>query len=172
MSERLDPRIKQQIKLALESAMYAATDRRCMNKLHAIIEANSVKQGFSHRSFSYKGEFYNYELSVPRYKNQRLVPELHPRMNEWLAEIKQLDYEEKPYILGFFNKVLNASNSVLDYYQLLPECLHRCLDKLNLDPAFILSRELTDEQAYDFQLEHTDWILMLKKRMVLDLVMT
>ena len=172
MTSRLDPRTKQQIKFALIGAMYAPTERRFANKLRDIITDNCTQVGYVHQSFSYKGEFYNLELTIPRYKNQRLVPELHAGMDAYLADIQHLEYTEKPYIIGFFNKVLNASNSVLDYLELLPDCMQRPLRQLHLTPECMLPRELTDEQVEDFRLAHSDWILMLKKRMVLDLVMT
>lgn len=172
MSTRLDPRTKQQIKQALEGAMYAPTERRNEKKLHNLIVENSTRAGYNHLSFSYKGEYYNMEITQLRYKTQRLVPELQSSMDEYLAEKKHIEYTEKPYIIGFFNKMLNTSNSVLDYYQLLPGCIHRPLAQLNLPPEYILPREMTDDQVEAFRLEHAKWILMLKKRMVLDLVMT
>lgn len=172
MSARLDPRIKQQIKFALERAMYAATERRFANKLRDIITQNSTKAGFSHQSFSYKGTYYSFELVAPRYKNQRLMSELHASMDAYLTERTHIALTEKPYIIGFFTKMLNTSNSVLDYYALLPDCMHRPLTQLNLPPECVYPRELSDEQVATFRINHSDWILMLKKRMVLDLVMT
>lgn len=169
---RLDSRIKQQIKWALEGAMYAPTGRRSDNRLKEIIVANTTKLGFPHESFSYKGEYYSFEAVAPRYKNQRLVPELHAVMDAWLADKKQLEYTEKPYIIGFFTKLLNISNSMADYYALLPGCMHRPLTQLQVAQEFHYPRELTDEQVATFHAEHEAWILLLKKRMILDLVLT
>jgi len=163
--------LKQVISLALNEAVYVPTERRFQKQLTDIITTNSAKEGFFHNSFSYKGEFYNWEFTTPRFKNQYLVPELHPSMDAYLADKKHLEYTEKPFIFGFFNRVLNASNSVLDYYELLPGCIHRPLTQLNLPAECILPREMTDEQVEAFKLAHADWIMMLKKRMVLDLVL-
>lgn len=169
---KLDPRVKQAVKLALEDAMYAPTKRRQDAKLQSIITTNTIRQKYEHESFSYKGEYYSFELKPPRFKTNRLLPELHASMDEYLAEAKHLEYNEKPYIIGFFTKMLNTSSSLLDYYELLPGCMHRPLSQLNLDPVFILPRELTDEQVETFKLAHQEWIFLLKKRMVLDLVTT
>lgn len=171
---RLDPRIKQQIKLSLVEAMYAPSERRFANKLRDIIIDNSTKAGYSHHSFSYKGQYYNLETIPLRYKNQHLLPELHARMDAYLADIKHLEYTEKPYVVGFFNKVLNASNSIEDYCRLLPECVHTAMAEYTAADwaAHHLPRELSDDQVEAFQLAHSDWILMLKKRKVLDLVTT
>lgn len=165
--------LKQVIGIALNETVYAPTERRFKKQLLDIITTNCVKAGyFNHHSFSYKGEYHSFELTTPRFKTQRLVPELHPSMDAYLADKHHLEYTEKPFILGFFNRVLNASNSVLDYYELLPGCIHRPLTQLNLPAECISPRELSDEQVEAFKLAHADWIMMLKKRMVLDLVLT
>jgi hypothetical protein len=169
---KLDPRTKQQIKLALEEAMYASTRRRFSTRLGEIVIRNTTACKFPHLSFSYKGEYYNAEATQLRFKNQRLMPELHSVMDALLEEQKEMEYTEKPYVIGFFNKVLNTSNSVLDYYELLPSVIHRAITALNIPPEFIFPRELTDEQVVAFQTAHQDWILKLKKRMILDLVIT
>lgn len=98
------------------------------------------------------------------------MPELHPRMDELLEERRNLELNEIPYTLGFFKKVLNASESVADYYRLLPESLHVVLDRLNIPES--LPPELSDEQVNEFTTKHQDWIRMIKVRMFLDLITT
>lgn len=167
---RIDPRLKKLIKEAIEGFVYTATKRRFDTKLREIITTNSVDSRFTHHSFSYRGEYYSFEVEVPRFKTQRLLPELHPSMDAWLAAKKELEYFEVPYVAGFFNKVLNASNSVLDYRAILPDWLHPTLDAMNIPEALILPREMTDEQVEQFKETNAAGLLMLKKRMVLDLV--
>ena len=168
---RLDPKTKFQIKQALEGAMYDPTERRFSLVLRNIIVANTVACKFSHESFSYKGQFYNLEATIPRYKNQRLMPELHLAMDEYLMDRTNLELFEKPYVVGLFNRMLNMTNSVYDYLELLPPSMHRPIRELNIPPEFMLPRTLADEQVEAFKTDHADWISMLKKRMVLDLVL-
>lgn len=169
---RLDPRIKQQIKAALSNFMYAHVNHKANVRLQEIIVANTTGSRYLHQSFSYKGAYFSFELKPPRFKNQRLLSELRPAMDAYLAEKKELEYNEIPFVLGFFNKVLNASDSMTDYLKLLPECVHRAVEPF-MDIAWIswhLPSTLSDAQVEAFQLEHQDWIMLLKKRMVLDLL--
>lgn len=151
--------------------MYLGTQRRFDKLLLSIITRNTVACKFSHNSFSYKGQFYNGEMTVPRYKNQRLMPELHTVMDEYIAEGTDIKLNEEPYVLGFFNKMLNLTSSIDDYLAILPDCMHRAIHTLNIEPQFRLPRELSDDQVAQFKQEHASWILLLKKRMVLDLVL-
>lgn len=152
--------------------MYDNTRRRQQTKLEEISTKNMVLCRYPHNSFSYKGEYYNFEQQPLRYKNQRLVAELHPVMDAWLADKRHLEFTEMPFVLGLFNKVLNLTNSVEDYYLLLPDCMHRAIRILELPAESMLPRELSDDLVAEFKTIHADWILMLKKRMILDLVTT
>jgi hypothetical protein len=93
-------------------------------------------------------------------------------MNAYLADKKEIEYTEIPYVYGFFNKVLNASNSLDDYHKLLPECVHAALMPFMTEEwkHWHLPSELTDAQVQQFHIEHHDWIMKLKQRMVLDLL--
>lgn len=168
---KLDPRVKHLIKVALEDFMYLAVNRSFKERLLAILQRNTVDCVYPHQSFSYKGVYYSFELVAPRFKTQKLLPEFHPAMDELLTEQKRIEYTEKPYIFGFFNKVLNASNSINDYYRLLPECVHDPIRTVvQVTDLISYHTELSDEQVEQFQLEHQSWILQLKSRMVLDLI--
>jgi hypothetical protein len=172
LNARLDPKTKQAIKRNLEGTIYDNTRRREQTKLQAISTKNMVLCQFPHNSFSYKGEYYNFEPEPLRYKNQRLMAELQPLMDAWLADKKHVEFTEAPFINGLFNKVLNTSNSIEDYLLLLPECMHRSIRILELPAEAMLPRELSDDRVTEFKNAHADWILMLKKRMILDLVTT
>lgn len=172
---RLHPKVKQAIKKALDTAIYANVNRRQDARLLEIIRtnfqaANALTIQHTHESFSYKGAYYSFEQQHPRFKNQRLVPELQPVMDAFLAEKQLIAYTEMPYVFGLFTKVLNTSNSLLDYVELLPECMHLALRPFLDDPSFVLPRELTDEQVDQFKLTNHDGLMKLKKRMVLDLI--
>lgn len=126
--------------------------------------------GTHHNHVMYKGVYHSFELREPRFKNIRLQPELHARMDAWLAEKKHIEYFEAPYIAGLFSKILNASHSLLDYIKLLPDCMHPCLDSFMAEPAYVLPAEMDDAQVDRFKQENHDLIHKLKRRMLLDLI--
>lgn len=171
---RLDPRIKQAIKQALQGHLYAPVNRRAAETLRSIIVSNTTAARYTHESFNYKGQYYSFERARLRFNNQRLVPELHLSMDEYLAEKQHLEYTEVPYVVGFFNKMLNASNSVEDYKLILPDYMHAAIDNdmtVQLNSVVLAyPRELTDEQIAKFQLDHHDLLMKLKTRKVLDLI--
>jgi hypothetical protein len=171
-SPRLSPVTKQIIKVNLEHVMYANTKRREQTKLQEISTKNMVLCRYSHNSFSYKGEYYCFESNPLRYKNQRLMADLQPVMDKWLDDKQNIEYNEMPFVNGFFNKVLNASNSVEDYRLLLPDCVHRAINLVPWGEGEIFPRELSDEKIAEFKAAHANWIMLLKKRMILDLVTT
>lgn len=169
---RLDARIKQQIKESLKAYAYAPMHRKAAIRLQGIISANTTASRYLHQSFSYKGAYHTFEIYHPRFKNQRLLPELHAEMDAYLADMQEVVYTEEPYVLGFFNKVLNASNSMEDYLLLLPECVHKAMEEY-MDASWAnhhYPRELSDVQVLHFQQEHRPWIVKLKTRMLLDLI--
>lgn len=169
MSTRPDPRFKQELQQSLLEFTYAPAKRIFDKRLAEIITKNTVAQGYSHASFSYKGEYYSFELTHPRFKTNRLLPDFRPEMDKYLQELQEMEREEKPFITGFFNRVLNRSNSMLDYQHMLPECVHRGL-VINTSSHIALPREMSDDAVLSFQQENEKLIMQLKARMVMNLI--
>ena len=171
MSEVLqhDPRMKSQIKDMLCNFLYEPVRKQFKHRLDTLISRNTAIIGASHQSFIYKGNLYNNDPSpVPRRLN-RLVPQLVPEMDAYLADLKQLNDKEVPYVLGFINQVLNSSNDLHDYLRLLPSSVHQPIQKL-IDSCPCRTKKLTDEQVQELQARNKQSIDLVKQRMVTNLL--
>ena len=127
---KYDPRTKMQVKDLLYQSLYEPLDRHFKKRINEIIAKNSTLINSTHRSFIYRGELYTLETTKPPVRFNRLVAELRPTMEEYLSDIKQLNDHELPYVLNYFNQVLNTSDSLQDYLSILPEHMHPPLKKL------------------------------------------
>ena len=164
-----DPRTKQQIKDMLYAFLYEPVQRQFKNRLDNLIRRNTLMNGASHQSFTYKGNLYTSEVSPPARKLNRLNPQLIPDMDAYLADLKQLNDKEVPYVVGFINQVLNASNDLHDYLRVLPPSLHPPIQKL-IDSCPCRTKKLSDEQVQEMQAKNQHYIDLVKKRMVTNLL--
>lgn len=164
-----DPRTKQQIKDMLYTFLYEPVQRRFKNQLNTLILRNTAIAGVSHQSFTYKGHLYSNDPATPPRKLTRLVPQLHADMDAYLAELKQLNDREVPYVLGFINQVLNASNDLHDYLRILPSSLHPPIQKL-IDSCPCRTKKLTDAEVQELQTKNQHYIDLAKQRMVTNLL--
>ena len=167
MEEQLqhDPRTKSQIKDLLYAFLYTPVQNQFQQRLDTLITRNAVIQGISHKSFIYKGVIYSCDTTpVPRRMN-RLAIQLVPDMNDYLIDLKQLNEHELPYVLGFINQVLNSSNDLHDYLRLLPQSVHQPIEKL-IATWPCRAKQLTDEDVQAIQTKNSQPILLMKQRMV------
>jgi len=164
-----DPRTKQQIKDALYQSLYAPIEKRFEQRLREIIVNNTLAIRSGHKSFSYKGKFYNADTSPPPRKANRLHPSMQAEMDNYLSELSILNQQEIPYVVGYINRVLNSSNHLCDYYKLLPDSLHAPLKKL-IHSCPCKGTSLTEEQVDAIQKSNKDPMDMLKQRMVINLL--
>ena len=172
MSEVLqhDPRTKLQIKELLYAFLYEPVQNQFKKRLITLVQRNTAITGVSHQSFTYRGNLYTIDTSpVPR-KLTRLVPQLHPDMDAYLADLKQLNDREMPYVLGFINQVLNSSNDPHDYLRLLPASVHPPIQKL-IDSCPCRTKHLSDEQVKEMQAKNQQSINLVKQRMVTNLLL-
>ena len=164
-----DPRTKQQIKDLLYSYLYDPVERKYQQKLKSLIQRNSLALNKPEECFSYRGNIYSLELSrIPR-KVARLVPALHPEMDQYLADLKQLNEKELPYVLGFITQVLNASNDLQDYLRVLPESIHRPIEEL-IASCGCRTAQLPPETVEQLKARNAESIAMMKQRLVLNLL--
>ena len=171
MSEVLqhDPRTKSQIKDLLYAFLYEPVQRQFKHRLDALIIRNTAIAGVSHQSFTYKGHFYsNDSAALPR-KLTRLVPRLHADMDAYLADLKQLNDKEVPYVIGFINQVLNSSNDLHDYLRVFPSSMHPPIQKL-IDSYPCRTKKLTDEDVASMQAKNKQSIDLAKQRLVTNLL--
>lgn len=164
-----DPRTKLQIKEALYSFLYQPTQQRLSEKLNLIIKRNTLITGSSSYCFTYKGIWYMAEQTNPPKRIIRLIPELHKDMDEYLSEIKELNDQELPYVLGFINQVLNSSNDFQDYLKLFPESIHRPIQKM-IDSCPCRTKKLSEEDVQLIQTKNQYSITLIKQRMARNLI--
>ena len=165
-----DPRTKQQIKDMLYAFLYEPVQRQFKTRLDSLIKRNTVILGASHQSFIYKGNLYSNDPASPPRKLTRLIPQLHADMDAYLADLKQLNDKEVPYVMGFINQVLNASNDLHDYLRLLPASVHQPIQKL-IDSYPYRTKQLSDAQVQEMQAKNQQSINLVKQRMMTNLIL-
>lgn len=164
-----DPRTKQQIKDMLYAFLYEPVQRQFKQRLDTLIKRNTAINGASHLSFTYRGHLYTCDIAPPPRKLNRLNPQLVPDMDAYLADVKQLNDKEVPYVLGFINAVLNASNDLHDYLRVFPQSLHPPIQKL-IDSCPCRTKKLTDAEVREMQAKHQQYIDLAKQRLVTNLL--
>lgn len=164
-----DPRTKQLIKDTLYEFLYRPIENQFKNRLEVLIVRNTLLGGYSHKSFNYKGVLYNCDNGPPPRKWNRLILQLKPAMDEYLFELKQLNEQEMPFVIGFINQVLNASNDLQDYLHIFPESIHQPLEKL-IGSCPCQTKQLSNERILELKEKNKTPINMVKQRMVTNLL--
>ena len=111
---------------------------------------------------------YNCDTNPLPRKMNRLDSRLYAEMSEYLAEVKQLN-KELPYVIGYINQVLNASNDLCDYLQLLPDAVHRPVQSL-IDTRHCKAKKMSPEAVSLLQEKNSASIDMMRRRMVTNLL--
>lgn len=168
MDVQNDPRTKQMIKDMLYSHIYDPVEYRLHEKLKLIMGKNKLLNHHDMDYFSYKAKVYSLDGTLIR-SAPKLDPSLYGEMQEYLKELNELNRVEIPYVLNFINQVLNASNDLRDYLKILPECLHKPIQEL-IDAHECHTERLTAEEVEAFKECNTQSILMVKKRLMLNLL--
>ena len=164
-----DPETKLQIKDALYNFLYRPVLNQYEHRLTEIVTKNSVMQGSSEQSFSYKGNTYSVgHTALPR-KMLRLVKPLHIHMDAYLTDIQQLNGHELPYVMGFINQVLNSSNDLHDYLDVFPASVHRPVEKMILSCP-CRTKKLTPLTVNTLLIQNQVPINLMKARMVTNLL--
>ncbi len=164
-----DPRTKQLIKDTLYEFLYRPIENQFKNRLEVLIVRNTLLGGYSHKSFNYKGVLYSSDNGAPPRKSNRLMLQLKPAMDEYLFDLKQLNEKELPFVIGFINQVLNASNDLQDYLHIFPESIHQPLEKL-IATCPCQAKQLSDEKIVELREKNQASINMMKARMVTNLL--
>ena len=153
----------------LYAFLYEPVQRQFKTRLDFLIKRNTVILGASHQSFIYKGNLYTCDIAPPPRKLNRLVPQLVPDMEAYLTDQKQINDKEIPYVVGFINQVLNASNDLHDYLRVLPQSMHPPIQKL-LDSYPCRTKKLTDTEVQEIQVKNQRYIDLVKSRMFMNLL--
>lgn len=164
-----DPRTKQNIKEALYEALYGPTQKQLKDRIDDLIIRNTLIGRHSHKSFIYKGAVYNCDNTHVPLKKNRLDPSLKDKMEEYLAEVRHLNENEVPFVLGFINQVLNSSDCLPDYLKLLPDTLHTPIRELATTCPCHTS-VLNTERVALLREKNRSAIDLMKQRMALNLL--
>lgn len=165
-----DPRAKEVVKEQLVALLYDPVKAHYRARLESIIRRNTLKAGNGQTFFSYRGVTYALDPSerLPRQIN-RLHPSLREEMDRYLEEVTRLNDTELPYVINFINALLNASGSLKDYLEILPEVVHKPLKQL-MTQCPCQRGELTPETRHDLLVRHQKSIELIRQRMVLNLI--
>lgn len=164
-----DPKTKQQIKDSIYGFLYAPVIREFKARIDTLIERNTILGGYSHRHFLYKGTVYSAENTTPPLKKNRLMPQLKDEMDKYLKDQEILNGHELPFVLGFLNQVLNASNDLGDYKRLLPESVHVPLDTL-MATCPCQNASLSDEKVEAMKARNAEPLKLIRQRQALNLL--
>ena len=164
-----DPRTKQYIKDKLYSFIYTPVQEQLKKQLDSIIQKNSAILFASHNSFIYRGEFYSCDNNKPPRKINSLSKQLYPAMDEYLKEVKKLNTIELPYVLGFINQVLNASDDLQDYLRVFPDAIHKPLEQI-IASCPCRSKHLSEDAVLALQTKNKTPIDLMKQRLVINLI--
>lgn len=165
-----DPKTKRMIKEHIFDFLYKPVNKDFDRRLKTIIVKNANLHGNDQAWISYRGEYYTFDENQKRVRPvNRLKPELQTLMDEYLEDKSRLDDKEIPYTLGFIVHVLNASNSIQDYFRLFPESMHKPLKDL-LAKCACREERLKQETIDDIKRRNSIPIELMKKRMVLNLL--
>jgi len=166
---RHDPRTKTQIKEALYDFLYAPVLKLFKTRLDILIVKNTIVTRGSHQAFIYKGVTYSTQTrGLPR-RAARLDKQFVGEMEEYLAEVKQINNQEIPFVLGFINQVLNSSNELHDYLKVLPDAVHRPITSL-IATCPCRAKSLTDGEANQLRNSNNQAIQLMKQRLVNNLL--
>lgn len=168
---RHDPRSKQQIKDCLYHFLYDPVERKLEKRIRAIILANQKARGSSQFGFIYRNNWYTLEPDKPAPRRKdRLVDALKDKMDEYLADVENLNKREIPYVLGFINQVLNSSDDMQDYLRVFPEPLHPPLHDI-IKKCPCRTTKLSPETVEEMKERNREPIEMIKSRLVLNLLL-
>lgn len=167
---RYDPTSKMRIKETLYQFLYTDVEAAFQKRLDTLIQHNSLMVGNTQEYVSFQGETYHTSRATrpePRLVN-RCHKDMAPLMRDYVRDLEKLNQHELPYVMGYINKVLNSSESLMDYFELLPEAVHAPLKKLSCPCT---EHRLKPHQITEIQKTHQSALAKLKMRLVENLLL-
>lgn len=163
--------IRPMLKDTFIGVLYRAEEERAQKELHEIILANIEKTGNERFAFKYLGKVYSTMQKVPLLAVP-LHPDLHRRMNDWLANSREVINTEKVLVTGIVTAILNSSPSVRDWLRLLPHELHHYVHQfIGANPTYDFPPVLSDTEVEQFLQKNSKFMSLLKGRIVLNSIM-
>jgi len=164
-----NPKIKQQIKGILYDFLYAPVQRRFQNQLNQLIIQNTLAGKFTHKSFIYKSELYTCDSTPAPRKMNRLFPQFHADMEAYIAEVTALNKTELPYVLGFINQTMNASNELHDYLRVFPPSIHGPIRHL-IDTCTCRNKKMSEAEVAELLANNESARQLMMQRMAINLI--
>lgn len=166
-----NPRLKSQMKKLILAILYEPYELGRRKVLNEIIQRNCVLQKISLDMFTYKGSYFSYSPIPTRLPKPKLHPDLHVKMDAWLAEEQSMSLIERPYIDGYVTSVLNSSNEVGDWLRLLPDSIQGSIRTLLLGNV-TYPTDLPDEEIIRILEVNSLSIQLMKERMARNLLLS
>jgi hypothetical protein len=166
-----DPKTKHQIKDMLYKHLYGVVENKLKKDIDSLILKNCTVMSYSHKSFIYKGVYYSSEDTLPPRKMNKLASALIPEMDNYIKALEELNNKEIPYVLGFINQTLNATNELHDYLRILPSSVHQPIRDF-IASCHCRNKKLTEEEVLLIQQKNQQSIALMKQRMAMNLLIT
>jgi hypothetical protein len=171
MNLHYDAGLKLRIRQAIYDDIYGLAETRFKETLQDIIERNSDIHKNEQHCFKYKGHIYTNEAfsKIPRPINW-LDQSLYTEMDKYLNSLEEMRDVEMPYVLGYLNKVLRATESFQDYYQLFPSSIHPILKRIE-DTCPCKQSSLSEDSVTTIKSGNEIAINKIHKRMTMNMIM-
>lgn len=165
------PKMKREIRDHLYHYLYDPVDRAMQRKIKNLVIQNSKLKNSAAQSFRFRGEVYRMD---PDSRTIGHIPpldsSLHAEMRDYLKSLETLNFHEIPYVLGFINQALNASDDLQDYRRILPENLHPPLDNI-ISKCLCRQARLPEEAVEEIRAKNEEAARLLRQRLARNLVM-
>lgn len=155
---------KARIKNLLYEYLYAPILEEFSQIIKKTAQQNNAPTGQSNTSFQYMSlRYFKSGAKMPYCGAQDLRGELIESFDRYLEQINHINRHEVPQVLEFISETLHSSDSLLDYFEILPVAIHEPLRQL-ISTCPCRNSQLTDEQVHDLKNRNTKSIELLKRR--------
>jgi len=159
---------KQRIKDALLHHLYHPAALQLERKTEALAIRNALAGGFSHKSFVYKAEVYNADVTPPPKIRIRLLSEYWTEMEGILQDMRDV-MDEQPLIVAGLNRILNSCHDARDVLLILPDSLHHAVKDHQY--ALVSDKRLTSDKIEAIRAANAHSLDRMFERMALNLIL-
>lgn len=170
--EKPDPALKLKVRNAIIDLAFGPPVAKADKWMDAIIVENSRNLAADFPFLTYMGVTYTLSTVELRPRDYprvmpRLIKQLRPEMEKWLVQSNDLnvELEESNSVV---TSILNTSNSIEDYRELIPSGLHKALDGFTEPPNV---KRLSPGQLQEAKVRTQPYSDKLKARLLLNLLL-
>lgn len=158
-----------QIKDVIYEFLYDPVRKQFKQRIDALILRNTLKGGYSHRHFTYRGSIYNSDVTPPPINKNHLHPSMQQQMDDYLADLNDINKQKLPAVLGFINQILNLTGDLNDYVRISPESTHYPLIRLASSCPW-RTQHLDERRVQSLISENKKQIGMIRRRLASNLL--